>query len=122
MIFLGQRTDKLLNSIKEILEESQVPWEDKESILKFWSSWREYCTIMHEEKSGLEEKCSCEECKLTGRLKHLNPELLLQVERVLKSIETSWMKKYGEINVTPYIHIVICHTIPILDRYGSLSR
>lgn len=40
----------------------------------------------------------------------------------LKLFGDKFLQKYGEINVTPYLHIVICHSVMLLQRYGSISQ
>lgn len=33
-----------------------------------------------------------------------------------------YIRKFGDMNVTPYIHVVVCHSITLLDRHGSISK
>lgn len=33
-----------------------------------------------------------------------------------------YVRKFGDHNVTPYIHVVVCHSVTLLELHGSISK
>jgi hypothetical protein len=44
------------------------------------------------------------------------------IKDVLQAFGTAFVELYGKNNVTPYIHVLCCHTGILIDKYGDLGK
>ena len=96
----GPKCDKILKAAESIVASFES--EDKiEETTQIWKLCQEILQELEKETVAASNLCEFEEkLKKFGRL---------------------YVKRFGEEEVTPYIHIVVCHTISILEKHSSIG-
>lgn len=95
----GTKCDKVLENIEQILPTVTM----ESNVVRLWTEWKWICSIL--------EQTSV-----------VDPNILSELETRIKEWGELYLLRYCDFNVTPYIHMVVCHTVPLLSMHGSIGR
>jgi len=98
----GPKVNKIMSSYKKIVKSYCKEEKLLTDSLKVWELWFKICSALQQET--------------------VDPTTFSNLEEDLNQFGKQFILTYGEQNVTPYIHIVVCHTMPWLRKYGSIGR
>jgi len=105
----GKKCDKVINNLEAIVNEifdeakkseRNSPYPIIISIVKDWKS------IIH---------------TIESKQTPLSNQEIDSIDSNLASFGDNWVKAFGVVAVTPYVHVMVCHTKSILTAHGSLS-
>jgi hypothetical protein len=96
----GPKCNKILGSYESIVN-TALP-KQQEKTLEIWRDWKIICELLEKESLKLEER--------------------EQLEKLLIPWGENFKEKYQSINVTPYIHIIVCHTMQLINISGSIGK
>jgi hypothetical protein len=101
----GRKCNKILSNYEEIVSsfEGEGDSPQKMLTLKIWRGWKEICEALECKDSFSEDQIS-------------------DLKSKLKTWGEHYIQRYEKDQVTPYIHIVICHSISWLEMHSSISQ
>ena len=95
----GTNTNNIFKNINQILSLFDLG-ENQEELVINWNLWK----------------------SIRERLKKNKNELdLVQLQKDLNTFIKKFLEIYEFKNITPYLHIVVCHSVEMLKKFNSLS-
>ena len=95
----GTNTNNIFKNINQILSLFDLG-ENQEELVINWILWK----------------------SIRERLKKNKNELdLVQLQKDLNTFIKKFLEIYEFKNITPYLHIVVCHSVQMLKKFNSLS-